>query len=335
MAKIAINGLGRVGRQVLKHLITRYPELEIVAANDIADEQTLAHLLKYDSNYGTWDIDIEGKEGAIVIGGREVKIFREKDPAALPWGKLGIDIVIESTGMFTDADKARGHITAGAKKVLITAPAKGEDITIVLGVNEDLLDVSKHSIISNASCTTNSLAPVVKVLNDNWGVEKGYMTTVHSYTLDQRILDAPHKDLRRARNAATNIIPTTTGASKAVALVIPEMKGKLDGISLRVPTSTVSITVFDAILTKPATREEINAALKEASEKRMKGFLGYNELPLVSSDYRGTIYSGIVDGLSTKSSGTLVQVLSWYDNEWGYSARVADLTKLIVTKASY
>src|SRR5659263_646787 len=279
MAKIAINGLGRVGRQVLKHFITRYPELEIVAANDIADKQTLAHLLKYDSNYGTWDIDIEGKEGAIVIGGREVKIFREKDPAALPWGKLGIDIVIESTGMFTDADKARGHITAGAKKVLITAPAKGEDITIVLGVNEDLLDVSKHSIISNASCTTNSLAPVVKVLNDNWGVEKGYMTTVHSYTLDQRILDA--------------------------------------------------------VLTKPATREEINAALKEASEKRMKGFLGYNELPLVSSDYRGTIYSGIVDGLSTKSSGTLVQVLSWYDNEWGYSARVADLTKLIVTKASY
>jgi len=335
MGKIAINGLGRVGRQALKHLITRYPELEIVAANDITDEKTLAHLLKYDSNYGTWNIDIEGREGAIIVGGREIKIFREKDPAALPWGKLGVDIVIESTGVFTDADKARGHITAGAKKVLITAPAKGEDITIVLGVNEDLLDVSKHSIISNASCTTNSLAPVVKVLNDNWGVEKGYMTTIHSYTLDQRILDAPHKDLRRARNAATNIIPTTTGASQAVALVIPQMKGKLDGISLRVPTPTVSITVFDAVLSKPATREEINTALKEASETRMKGFLGYNELPLVSSDYRGTIYSGIVDGLSTKSNGTLIQVLSWYDNEWGYSARVADLTKLIVEKASY
>ncbi len=335
MGKIAINGLGRVGRQALKHLITRYPELEIVAANDITDEKTLAHLLKYDSNYGTWNTDIEGKEGAIIVGDREIKIFREKDPAALPWGKLGVDIVIESTGVFTDADKARAHITAGAKKVLITAPARGEDITIVLGVNEDLLDVSKHSIISNASCTTNSLAPVVKVLNDNWGVEKGYMTTIHSYTLDQRILDAPHKDLRRARNAATNIIPTTTGASQAVALVIPQMKGKLDGISLRVPTPTVSITVFDAVLCKPATREEINTALKEASETRMKGFLGYNELPLVSSDYRGTIYSGIVDGLSTKSNGTLVQVLSWYDNEWGYSARVADLTKLIVEKASY
>ncbi len=335
MAKIAINGLGRVGRQVLKHLMTRYPELDIVAANDITDENTLAHLLKYDSNYGTWDIDITPRKGAITIGDHEVRIFQEKDPAALPWGDLGIDMVIESTGVFTDADKARGHVTAGAKKVIITAPAKGEDITVVLGVNEGLLDVTKHTIISNASCTTNSLAPVVKVLNDTWGVEKGYMTTVHSYTLDQRILDAPHKDLRRARNAATNIIPTTTGASKAVALVIPELKGKLDGISLRVPTPTVSITVFDAVLSKPATRDEVNAALKAASESSMRGYLGYNDLPLVSSDYRGTLYSGIVDGLSTKANGTLVQVLSWYDNEWGYSARVADLTKLIATKASY
>jgi glyceraldehyde 3-phosphate dehydrogenase len=315
--------------------MTRYPELDIVAANDITDENTLAHLLKYDSNYGTWDIDITPRKGAITIGDHEVRIFQEKDPAALPWGDLGIDMVIESTGVFTDADKARGHVTAGAKKVIITAPAKGEDITVVLGVNEGLLDVTKHTIISNASCTTNSLAPVVKVLNDTWGVEKGYMTTVHSYTLDQRILDAPHKDLRRARNAATNIIPTTTGASKAVALVIPELKGKLDGISLRVPTPTVSITVFDAVLSKPATRDEVNAALKAASESSMRGYLGYNDLPLVSSDYRGTLYSGIVDGLSTKANGTLVQVLSWYDNEWGYSARVADLTKLIATKASY
>lgn len=335
MAKVAINGLGRVGRQVLKHLVTRYPEIEVVAANDITDVHTLAHLLKYDSNYGTWNVDIKETQDAILIDGHEIKIFSEKDPAALPWGKLGIDIVIESTGFFTDADKARAHINAGAKRVLITAPAKGEDITVVLGVNEQLLDMSKHVIISNASCTTNSLAPVVKVLHDNWGVEKGYMTTVHSYTLDQRILDAPHKDLRRARNAGTNIIPTTTGATKAVALVIPDMKGKLDGISLRVPTPTVSITVFDAVLGKPATKEEINAAIKLASETTMKGYLGYNELPLVSSDYRGTLYSGIVDGLSTMANGTLVQVLSWYDNEWGYSARVADLTKLIVQKASY
>lgn len=335
MAKVAINGLGRVGRQVLKHLVTRYPEIEVVAANDITDVHTLAHLLKYDSNYGTWNVDIKETQDAILIDGHEIKIFSEKDPAALPWGKLGIDIVIESTGFFTDADKARAHINAGAKKVLITAPAKGEDITVVLGVNEQLLDMSKHVIISNASCTTNSLAPVVKVLHDNWGVEKGYMTTVHSYTQDQRILDAPHKDLRRARNAGTNIIPTTTGATKAVALVIPDLKGKLDGISLRVPTPTVSITVFDAVLGKPATKEEINAAIKLASETTMKGYLGYNELPLVSSDYRGTLYSGIVDGLSTMANGTLVHVLSWYDNEWGYSARVADLTKLIVQKASY
>ncbi|MDO9100277.1 MAG: type I glyceraldehyde-3-phosphate dehydrogenase [Caldisericota bacterium] len=335
MARIAINGLGRVGRQVLKHLVTRYPEIEIVAANDIADVKTIAHLLKYDSNYGTWDVDIKEYEDRIVLDGKTIRIFNEKDPAALPWGQLGIDIVIESTGVFTDAEKARAHITAGAKKVLITAPAKGEDITVVMGVNDELLDTDKHVIISNASCTTNSLAPVVKVLNDNWGVESGYMTTVHSYTLDQRILDAPHSDLRRARNAATNIIPTTTGASKAVALVIPAMKGKLDGISLRVPTQTVSITVFDAVLSAPATREEINAALKNASETTMKGLLGYNELPLVSSDYRGTIYSGVVDGLSTKAHGTLVQVLSWYDNEWGYSARVADLVTVIVKKASY
>jgi len=335
MAKIAINGLGRVGRQVLKHLVTRYPEIEVVAANDITDVHTLAHLVKYDSNYGTWNVDIKETGDAIIIDGHEIKIFREKDPAALPWGKLGIDVVIESTGLFTDADKARAHITAGAKKVLITAPAKGEDITIVLGVNDGLLDISKHSIISNASCTTNSLAPVVKVLHDTWGVEKGYMTTVHSYTQDQRILDAPHKDLRRARNAGTNIIPTTTGATKAVALVIPDLKGKLDGISLRVPTPTVSITVFDAVLSKPATRDELNAAFKLASETTMKGYLGYNELPLVSSDYRGTLYSGIVDGLSTMANGTLVQVLSWYDNEWGYSARVADLIKLIAQKASY
>ncbi|MCE5192942.1 MAG: type I glyceraldehyde-3-phosphate dehydrogenase [Candidatus Cryosericum sp.] len=335
MAKVAINGLGRVGRQVLKHLITRYPEIEVVAANDITDVHTLAHLVKYDSNYGTWNVDIKETEDAIVIDGHEIKIFREKDPSALPWAKLGIDVVVESTGLFTDADKARAHISAGAKKVVITAPAKGEDITIVLGVNDGLLDTSKHTIISNASCTTNSLAPVVKVLHDTWGVEKGYMTTVHSYTQDQRILDAPHKDLRRARNAATNIIPTTTGASKAVALVIPDLKGKLDGISLRVPTPTVSITVFDAVLSKPTTRDELNAAFKLASETTMKGYLGYNELPLVSSDYRGTFYSGVVDGLSTMANGTLVQVLSWYDNEWGYSARVADLIKLIAQKASY
>lgn len=335
MAKIAINGLGRVGRQVLKHLITRYPGIDVVAANDIADEKTLAHLLKYDSNYGIWDADIEGKEGAIVINGHEIKMFQERDPAALPWGKLGVDIVIESTGVFTDANKARAHITAGAKKVIITAPAKNEDVTIVLGVNEEVLDVSKHTIISNASCTTNCLAPVVKVLYDKFGVESGYMTTVHSYTLDQRILDAPHKDLRRARNAATNIIPTTTGASKAVALVIPALKGKLDGISLRVPTPTVSITVFDAVLGKATTKEELNAAFKEASETTMKGILGYSELPLVSSDYRGTKYSSIVDALSTKANGTLVQVLSWYDNEWGYSGRVADLADLIIKKASY
>ncbi len=335
MARVAINGFGRIGRQVFKALLERYPdEIEIVAINDLTDNETLAHLLRYDSTYGAFDGVVEASEDTITIETgderMEIRALAERDPAALPWGDLDIDIVIESTGRFTDADKARAHITAGAKKVIISAPAKGEDITICLGVNEEKYDPDIHNIISNASCTTNCLAPVAKVLNDTWGIKHGLMTTIHSYTMDQNLQDNVHKDLRRARAAAINIIPTTTGAAQAVALVIPELKGKFDGYSLRVPTPTVSIVDFVCELERPATVEEINAAFREAAEGELEGILGASDEPLVSSDYIGTEYSTIVDlPLTMKTGESMVKVVAWYDNEWGYSCRVSDLTALI------
>lgn len=331
--RVAINGFGRIGRNSFKAAIENYRDIEIIAINDLYDTETLAHLLKYDSVFGKFPGDVKGKEGALEVNGKEIRVTAEKDPVNLPWGELGVDVVIESTGVFRSREKAAKHIEAGAKKVIITAPAKGEDITIVLGVNEEKYDPEKHHIISNASCTTNCLAPVVKILNDKFGVEKGLMTTVHSYTNDQRILDLPHSDLRRARAAALSIIPTTTGAAKAVTLVLPELKGKLNGFALRVPTPTVSITDFVAVVKKNVTEEEINNAFKEAAEGDLKGILGYSDEPLVSMDYKGNSLSSIVDGLSTMViDGNLVKVVSWYDNEWGYSCRVIDLVHYIVKK---
>jgi len=329
--RVGINGFGRIGRQTYRALMDEYSDdIEVVAVNDITDPQTLGYLLRYDSNYGFFEGDVEVEEGGLKINGTSLQILAERDPAKLPWGKLGVDLVIESTGRFTDADQARAHIQAGAKKVIISAPAKGEDITLVMGVNHDKYDPEKHHIISNASCTTNCLAPVAKVVLEKFGIIKGFVTTVHSYTNDQVILDQPHKDLRRARAAAINIIPTTTGAAKAVALVLPELKGKFDGIAMRVPTSTVSIIDFKAQVERPVTVQEVNAALKEASEGDLEDILGYEEEPLVSSDYRGDPRSSIIDALSTNViGGDLVQILSWYDNEWGYSCRVADLTAFI------
>lgn len=331
--RVAINGFGRIGRNSFKAAIENYRDIEIIAINDLYDTETLAHLLKYDSVFGKFPGDVKGKEGALEVNGKEIRVTAEKDPVNLPWGELGVDVVIESTGVFRSREKAAKHIEAGAKKVIITAPAKGEDITIVLGVNEEKYDPEKHHIISNASCTTNCLAPVVKILNDKFGVEKGLMTTVHSYTNDQRILDLPHSDLRRARAAALSIIPTTTGAAKAVTLVLPELKGKLNGFALRVPTPTVSITDFVAVVKKNVTEEEINNAFKEAAEGDLKGILGYSDEPLVSMDYKGNSLSSIVDGLSTMViNGNLVKVVSWYDNEWGYSCRVIDLVHYIAKK---
>jgi glyceraldehyde 3-phosphate dehydrogenase len=332
--KVGINGFGRIGRQVLKAILEKYPDqLEAVAVNDLFDTRTNAHLFKYDSNYGIFGGTVEVRDGDLVINGQVIKNFAEKDPAKLPWGDLGVEIVVESTGVFTDATKAVAHRTGGAKKVIITAPAKNEDITIVLGVNEDKYDPAVHHLISNASCTTNCLAPAAKVVNDAFGVEKGLMTTIHAYTNDQRILDLPHKDLRRARAAALNIIPTTTGAARALALVIPEMKGRFDGFALRVPTPTVSIVDFVAEVRKSTTKEEVNAAFKAAAEGPMKGILGYTEEPLVSMDFKGDERSSIVDGASTMViQGNMVKVVAWYDNEWGYSVRVADLAVLIAKK---
>jgi glyceraldehyde 3-phosphate dehydrogenase len=331
--RVGINGFGRIGRQVYKAVTQGgFSDLfEVVAVNDLTDNKALAHLLKYDSTYGQFDADIKAVDGGISVNDSTIKVFAEREPAKLPWGAEGIDLVVESTGRFTDADKAKGHIDGGAKKVIISAPAKGEDITIVLGVNEGAYDPDKHNIISNASCTTNCLAPVAKVILDNFGIKRGMMTTVHSYTGDQVILDAPHSDLRRARSAGQNIIPTTTGAAKAVALVIPELKGKFDGFSLRVPTPTVSIVDFVAETEKDTSVEEVNAALKAASETdAFQGILGYSDEPLVSSDYRQDPRSSIIDGMSTMvSGGNLVKIISWYDNEWGYSCRVADLIALI------
>ncbi len=331
--RVGINGFGRIGRQVFKAIDEGgYGDLfEVVAVNDLTSPEALAHLLTYDSTYGRYDAKIEATENGIHVNGRSVKVLAEKDPAQLPWGEEGVDLVIESTGRFTDADKARGHLAGGAKKVIISAPAKGEDITVVLGVNEEQYDPGRHQIISNASCTTNCLAPVAKVVLDNFGITRGLMTTVHSYTNDQAILDGPHKDLRRARAAATNIIPTSTGAARALSLVLPQLAGKFDGFSLRVPTPTVSIIDFVAETERPASVAALNEVFRGAADSdALRGILGYTDEPLVSSDFRQDSRSAIVDGQSTMAMGeNMVKVIAWYDNEWGYSCRVADLAALI------
>jgi glyceraldehyde 3-phosphate dehydrogenase len=328
--RVGINGFGRIGRQSLKALIERAPDVEVVAVNDLVDTALNALLFKHDSTYGAYPGTVDHTDDALIVDGREIRVLKEKDPAALPWGDLGIDIVLESTGIFTDAEKARAHIHAGARKVIISAPAKGEDITIVLGVNEGRYDPDAHTIISNASCTTNCLAPVAKVLHDRFGIVRGMMNTIHSYTNDQRILDVAHKDPRRARAAGQNIIPTTTGAAKALALVIPDLKGKVDGFSLRVPTPTVSVVDFTADLARETTTDELNAAFREAEAGPMKGILGVSDEPLVSSDFRGDDRSSIIDSASTMViGGTMVKVIAWYDNEWGYSCRVADLVSFV------
>jgi len=333
--RVGINGFGRIGRQSLKAMLERHSDdLEVVAVNDLAPTATNAHLFKYDSTYGRFDGEVSSGEGVIRIDGHEIRTFSERDPAALPWGDLEVAVVIESTGVFTDATKAAAHREAGARKVIITAPATNEDVTIVLGVNEGAYDPDKHNIISNASCTTNGLALPAKVILDTFGIERGLMTTIHSYTNDQPVLDVVHKDLRRARSAGQNIIPTTTGAAKAMALVIPELKGKFDGFSLRVPTPTVSVNDLVVITSKPVTRDAANDAFKAAAAAGpMKGLLGIIEEPLVSMDFKGDDRSSIVDGLSTMVSGdNLLKVIAWYDNEWGYSCRVADLTSYIAAR---
>ncbi|MDQ2966195.1 MAG: type I glyceraldehyde-3-phosphate dehydrogenase [Chloroflexota bacterium] len=331
--RVGINGFGRIGRQSLKALIERAPEIEVVAVNDLVDTQLNALLFKHDSTYGAYPGTVDHTADALIIDGREIKVIKERDPAALPWGELGVDIVLESTGIFTDAEKARAHISAGAKKVIISAPAKGEDITIVLGVNEERYDPAGHDIISNASCTTNCLAPAVKVIHDRWTIQRGLMNTIHSYTNDQRILDVAHSDPRRARAAGLNIIPTTTGAAKALALVIPELKGKFDGFSLRVPTPTVSVVDFTADLERPTSVDEIHAAFREAAAGPMKGILGVSDDPLVSTDFRGDTRSSIIDSAMTMViGGTMVKVIAWYDNEWGYSCRVADLIRYVAER---
>jgi glyceraldehyde 3-phosphate dehydrogenase len=327
--KVGINGFGRIGRNVFR-IAERVKDIEIVAVNDLTDAKTLAHLLKYDSVHGTYEGEIKAEDSSIIVDGREIRVSAEKDPANLPWKSLGVDIVIESTGRFTKRSDAAKHIAAGAKKVIISAPATEEDITIVMGVNEDNYDPSTHHVLSNASCTTNALAPIVKVLHSKFGINFGLMCTVHSVTNDQQILDLPHKDLRRARAASLSMIPTTTGAAKAVSLVIPEMKGKLSGYAVRVPTPNVSLVDLTAEMAKSVTKEEINSALKEAAEGELKGILAYSEEPLVSKDYNGNSNSSIVDALLTNVIGDkLAKVVAWYDNEWGYSSRVVDLAVYI------
>ncbi len=332
--KIGINGFGRIGRNVFRAALNN-PEVEVVAINDLTDVKTLAHLLKYDTTHGKLDATVESTEGALIVNGRTVKVFAERNPENLPWGANGVEIVVESTGIFTAKEKAELHLKGGAKKVIISAPATNEDITIVLGVNEDKYDPAAHTIISNASCTTNCLAPFAKVLNDTFGIVKGMMTTVHSYTNDQSVLDLPHKDLRRARAAAENIIPSTTGAAKAVSLVLPELKGKLNGMAMRVPTPNVSVTDLVVEVSKNVTVDEVNAALREAANGPLKGILNYTEEPLVSSDFNGDPASSTIDALSTMVVGdNMVKVVSWYDNEWGYSNRVVDLVSFIAKKRS-
>jgi glyceraldehyde 3-phosphate dehydrogenase len=327
--RIGINGFGRIGRAAFRSA-AQYPDLEIVAVNDLTDPATIAHLLKYDSVYGVFSKDVKAQESGMLVDGKEVKVSAHRDPKDIPWKDMGVDIVLECTGVFRDREKANKHLEAGASKVIISAPAKDEDITIVMGVNHDKYDSENHHIISNASCTTNCLAPTVKVLNDRFGVEHGLMTTVHSYTNDQVILDIAHKDLRRARAAAMNIIPTTTGAAKAISLVIPELKGKLNGFSLRVPTPTVSTVDLVVNLKKEATAEEINQAFAEESAGSLQGILAITDEPLVSSDFRGNPYSSIIDGLSTMViGGNMVKVIAWYDNEWAYSTRLLNLAQYI------
>ena len=330
--KVAINGFGRIGRNILRSALDE-KKLEIVAVNDLTDAKTLAHLLKYDSVHGQLNASISTKESSLLVNEREIKILSERDPANLPWKEMGVDLVVESTGLFVDKANASKHLNAGAKKVIISAPAKEPDITIVLGVNEGKYDPAKHHIISNASCTTNCLAPIAKVLLENFGIKKGLMTTIHSYTNDQRILDFPHKDLRRARSAAVSMIPTTTGAAKAVSLVLPELKGKMDGMAIRVPTPNVSLVDLVAEVEKDTTAEEVNKTLKSAAEGELKNILQYSEEPLVSIDLNDNSHSSIVDGLSTSViEKNMVKVLSWYDNEWAYSCRVRDLAMFIAEK---
>lgn len=332
MVKVGINGFGRIGRNVFRAALDN-KDLEIVAINDLTDVRTLAHLLKYDTTHGKLAATVEAKEGAIVVDGREIKVFAERNPEALPWGDLGVEIVVESTGIFTAKEKAEAHLKGGAKKVIISAPASNEDITIVMGVNEDKYDPANHNVISNASCTTNCLAPFAKVLDENFGIVKGMMTTVHSYTNDQQVLDLPHKDLRRARAAAENIIPSTTGAAKAVSLVLPQLKGKLNGMAMRVPTKNVSVTDLVIETAKPVTKEDVNNALKAAANGPLKDIMNYSEEPLVSSDYNTDPASSTIDSLSTMVVGdNMVKVVSWYDNEWGYSNRVVDLVVYIANK---
>ncbi len=328
--KVGINGFGRIGRNVFRAAY-KNPDLDIIAVNDITDAKTLAHLLKYDSVLGIFAGNVVAKDNEIVVDGKPLKALAEKDHHNLHWKELGVDVVVESTGLkhFTAGDEAKTHLANGAKKVIISAPAKVFDITIVLGVNDNLYDPAKHNVISNASCTTNCLAPVVKVLRDSFGIKKGLMTTIHSYTNDQRILDMPHSDLRRARAAALSMIPTSTGAAKAIGLVMPDLKGKLDGFSMRVPTPNVSVVDVVIESEKSTTKEEVNKALKAAADGPLKGILGYSDEPLVSIDYRGDARSSIVDGLSTMVIDNMIKVISWYDNEWGYSNRVVDLVKKI------
>ncbi len=330
--KIAINGFGRIGRNVLRAAVEKAADLEFVAVNDITDSRTLAHLLKYDSLYGKFG-DVVAGDDSLIVGGKPIKVFSERDPGKIPWGDVGAEIVIEGTGLFRKREDAAKHLRGSVKKVLITAPAKGPDVTVCMGVNEGEYDPAQHQIISNASCTTNCLAPVAKVLNDSFGIEKGLMTTIHSYTNDQKILDLPHKDLRRARAAALSMIPTTTGAAAAVSLVLPELKGKLDGFAIRVPTPTGSVVDLTVVLAKDVTAEEVNSAVKAAADGELKGILEYSEEPLVSVDFVKNPHSSIFDAPFTKCiSSNMVKILSWYDNEWGYSCRIVDLAEYVAAK---
>ena len=332
--RVGINGFGRIGRLVMRATLARHPDkLEVTAVNDLTGAKTNAHLFKYDTNYGIYPGQVEARNGDLAVDGRSIRVFSERDPSRIPWSEMGVELVVESTGIFTDAAKAAGHLEGGAKRVIISAPAKGEDLTMVLGVNDHLYDSAKHRIVSNASCTTNCFAPMVKVLHEAFGVEHGLMSTIHSYTNDQAILDQQHSDLRRARAAAMNIIPTNTGAAQAVGLVLPELSGKLHGIAFRVPTATGSVTDFVANVSRDLTVEEVNQAFREAAEGRLKGILEYVEEPLVSSDFKGNPHSCIIDGLSTiVMQERMVKVMGWYDNEWGYSCRTADLCAFMSDK---
>ncbi len=332
--RIGINGFGRIGRLVLRAMTSRHPDkIEVAAVNDLTDAETNAYLFKYDTNYGAYPGDVQAVDGGLSVDGRSIRVFSERDPARIPWSELDVDLVVESTGIFTDADKAAGHLEGGAKKVVISAPAKGEDLTIVLGVNDHLYDAAKHKVVSNASCTTNCFAPMVKVLHDAFGVEHGLMSTIHAYTNDQVIADQRHSDLRRSRAAAMNIIPTSTGAARAVGLVLPELNGKLHGVAFRVPTSTGSVTDFTAAVSKDASPDDVNQAFQEAAQGPLKGILEYVDDPLVSSDFRGNPHSCIFDALSTiVMEDRMVKIMGWYDNEWGYSCRTADLCALMHDK---